>query len=913
MIAGCAVINPSGPRKEIVDKLVESNNLFKQHIDAGDAAISGNDLAKAITEYKAAITIKPKSSIAHIKLAQTYAKQEEYELAQKEFREGLQLDPGNIPARNYLGYLHEILKQYQQAAEQFKTVLKYDPKNIYALNHLGLAYRQLKQPNEAETILRKVLEIDPECQEPESENVHNYLGMVYEDKGEINTAITEYRESIRLFPNDIWARKQLAILLENQGRYYEAQIEYLEILKIDQENLLARSRLNALEELMTGRAAVTHVEPVNIVEDDIEAVIARAPDASAYQDADALILLNKFSHEVLEDGRSRYTTHQIVKIFTERGIDSYGEVAIPFNTRTQNIEFNIARTILPDGVEITASDNAFHDVTPPGLLAYNLFSDVMWKIVALPALKENVIIEYQATVEDAKETVTGGKRWFWGGMAFQTTDPILISRYALRVTKDVTFKWKTYDCALQPLILHNNDATTTYLWSYGETPAIQLELGIVSISDIVPRLSYSSVESWDEVAQWYDELARERYDIDDAIESKVTELTADLTSKEEKIEAIYYFVASQIRYVGIEYGKGAYQPRSAQDVLKNRYGDCKDKVTLMIAMLRLVGVEAFPAMINPAPYSHVDVELPSPGQFNHVIAALPTENGERRTEDGERRMENGLPTSDLRLPTSDFRWLDPTSETCSHIDLPASDQGRKAFVITNDGGIFVDTPTAPPQANTLSLSSEITVNADGSIHGREQTRASGQHNLEQRLLYKSLKKSEIRTFFAAALNHQYPGVTIEDVRISNLNDLSMPVETTIEFSAPEYGMPLVDKLLLHIPSDNFATYATLVGPPERKYDLNLGYPMQIEKRVTISIPKEYTIPSLPPNIELIYDFGRFTRGYTFDGNMVKYDTTFTIQKPIVPSQQYHELKQFLETIAREDKAQIVLEKKMLVE
>ena len=394
-------------------------------------------------------------------------------------------------------------------------------------------------------------------------------------------------------------------------------------------------------------------------------------------------------------------------------------------------------------------------------------------------------------------------------------------------------------------------------------------------------------------------MAQERYDIDDAIESKVTELTADLTSKEEKIEAIYYFVASHIRYVGIEYGKGAYQPRSAQDVLKNRYGDCKDKVTLMIAMLRLVGVEAFPAMINPAPYSHVDVELPSPGQFNHVIAAF-------------RNSEFGIRNSELKNK-SEFRWLDPTSETCSYGNLPASDQGRKAFVITNDGGIFVDTPTAPPQANTLSLSSEITVNADGSIHGREQTRASGQHNLEQRLLYKSLKKSEIRTFFAAALNHQYPGVTIEDVRISNLNDLSMPVETTIEFSSPEYGMPLGDKLLLPVPSDNFSAYATLVGPPERKYDVNLGYPMQIEKRVTISIPAGYTIPSLPPNIELTYDFGRFTRSYTFDGNTVKYDTTFTIQQPIVPSQRYHELKQFLETIAREDKAQIVLEKKMLVE
>jgi len=894
VITGCAIIR-SSPKENLIDKTIESDNLWQKHIDAGNLAFESNDLPKAIEEYKAALNIEPNSSDAHIKLAQVYAKQEEYELAQSEFREGLNLDPKNISARNYLGYLHEILGQYQQGAEQFEIALSYEPQNLYALNHLGLMYIQLKQLDKAEAVLRTALEIDPEVQQTESQNLHNYFGLIYENKGDVAAAIAKYRESIRLFPDDMWPRKQLASLLENHGRYYEAQLEYLQMLEIDSENLLAKTRINALSELTFGTAAVAHVEPVNIVEDDIESMIANAPNAADYPDADAINLLNKFSHEVLEGGRSRYTLHQVVKICTERGIENYGDVAMPYKSHSQNLEVNIARTILPDGNVVEAPDESFHDVTPPGLLEYNLFSDMVWKVVTMPALQPGAIIEYQITVEDASDSVSD-KIWFWGGMAFQTTDPIMKSKYALRLPKDLTFEWKTYNAEIEPIILHN-ETTTTYLWMHEETEAIQLEPNMTSISEVLPHLSYSSVQSWDDVASWYNELAEERYMTDEMIESTVAQLTANTETDEEKIKTIYYFVASKIRYVGVEYGRGAYQPKYAQDVFRNRFGDCKDKTTLMITMLQSVGIEAYPVMINPAPFDKIDLNLPSPGQFSHVIAALP------------RNSEFGVRNAELKN-SSEFRFLDPTSETCSYGDLPAGDQGRQALVIINDSGVFVETPIYPPDSNKLILSSEISLNPDGSIHGKEYTHTSGQHNLGYRLLYKSLKPSETPDFFAAMLNHQYPGVKIEDLNISDLNDMDTPVETSIGFSSPQYGVPLGDKLLFALPNDNLSAYATFVGTSERKYDFHLGYPRQLEKTVSVSVPAGYTVPSLPPDVEINEGFGGFKRSYRFENNTVKYKMDFTIRQSAVPPKKYQELKRFFETVAREDKAQIVLEREI---
>ena len=918
-MTSCSLLQ-SQPEKTIIDELIVS----QKHIKAGDLAYKNDAISKAIEEYKAALALNEDDSSTLFKLAKAYARKKEYELAITSFQTGLEIDAQNINARNYLGYIYEKVEEYRRAATEYETVMEFEPENLYALSHLGLAYRQMKELDKAEVILRTALDIDPKCERTESKNIHNYLGLVYEDKGDIGAAIAEFRESIRLLPQELWAREHLAGLLEEKGQYYEALLEYLEILKIDPKNAVALSRKNALEPF-TSANAVAHVEPVNIVEDNIEELIRNAPARSQYPDADAVILLNKFSHDVLSDGRSRLTIHQLIKIFTERGIQDNSEVAVPFNSRAQNIEINLARTILPDktrrhpsygdGSEIHAPEDAFNDVTPPGLLSHKLFSDIMWKVVSMPALQKDAIIEYQATVEDANLQGVESKGWFWGGMSFQTTSPILASKYHLRVPKGLKFKWKAYNCDIEPAISDEGEATI-YSWKHAETPAIQPEIEMASLEDVIPKFGYSSVPSWDEVAEWYNNLAKDRYEADDAIKALAEQLTANLTEREDKIKAIYHFVASQIRYLGIEYGVGAYQPKHAKEVLKYRYGDCKDKTTLLISMLRYLGIEAFPVMINAFPHEKIDVDMPSPGQFNHVIAVcgkLATDSGRGLDKlDDEQSKSNPFNPS-LSLATSatpvDSIWLDPTAETCSYGNLPVSDQGKTVFVITDKGGEFARTPTYPPNKNRINIESFISLNPDGSVYGKEKMLTSGQYNMTYRLLYKSLNPRETENLFATALNPQYPGVQIENINISDLFDMDTPVETAVEFLSPKYCLLLSDKLLFALPGDNLANYASLVGPAERQFDLFLGFPMHFSKKISISIPNGYKTSTLPSEINLEHNFGNFKRSYRkLNDNTIRYEMDFTLTQSIVSAKQYQELKKFLETIAREDKAQIVLEK-----
>jgi tetratricopeptide (TPR) repeat protein len=884
LLSGCSIFSRSqSAEKVIVDPLIERNKQWREQVEAGNLALQNKNLERALEAYQAALAIKPNASQIQFQIAKLYFQQEEYERARDAFAATITLDPRNMEARNSLGYIYEQLNNYEAAAQVYEDTLEVEPRNLYALNHLGLAYKQLGLLDEAERALRKAVEIDPKTARPASRNLHNYLGLIYWEKGDIGEAVAEFRESIRLFPKDIWARQSLASLYEEHGRHYEAQLQYHKILEVDPQNLLAPTRLQALAQLDRSASMLVNLAPVDLIDIDIEEVIAAAPDAADYPDADAIILLNQFSHEVTPAGKSRYTSHQVVKILTERGVQNYDDIAIPHTPTAQHITVNVARTILPDGTVAEPPEEAFNDVTPPGLLSYNLYSDSMWRVISMPALKPGVCIEYQVTLEDAGAASVGSTSWFWGGYSFQSTDPILQSAYALRVPKGMDFKWKAIHCQLNPDVLHEEE-TSTYLWTYGETPALKEEYNMPATNDIVPRLSYSSVESWDSVYNWYRDIAKDRYTVDPAIEETVEGLTADLLTADDKIRAIYHFVASQIRYVGIELGQGAYQPTPADQVLSVRYGDCKDKTTLMITMLDLVGIEAFPVMLNPAPYPRIDLELPSLGQFSHLIAAIPRDDG-------------------------GYTWLDPTADTCSYGDLPARNRGRTGFVIRSDRGDFVDIPISTSASNRLIVDTQIALTEDGTVQGTMRIDTLGQYNLEARLEYKQVSPSRWKDTFAVGLSKQFPGVRVDSVQISDLQDFNVPVQLNVAFTVENYAEPVGNNhLMFPLPNDEFSDYAEIFAAAERQYPLDLSYPMEMKKTIRITLPEGWEV-TFPKDVRLENRFASMERRYKLEGNQIQYEINFIIKESIIPPEDYPAAKRFFGMLVREDRTQLILEKR----
>ena len=880
IIGGCAIFQKSPSTPLIVDPLVERNRQWSAQVEVGNTELQRKNLRAALTAYEAAVAIRPEASEVQRKIAEIYFQLEEYENARDAFVAFLVLEPKNITALNYAGYISEKLQDYAAAAEYYERVLNVSVDNLYALNHLGLAYKQLQRFDEAIEVLHTALSFDPKCERPESENLHNYLGLIYLERGEIGEAIAELRESIRLFPNEIWAREQLATLYENQERYFEAQLQYQKIFEIDPHNLLALTRLQALARQDFGQTEIVDVPPVTLLNPDVEHIIANAPDARDYPDADTLVLFNYFSHDVLPTGQSRYTTHQVVKILTERGIQKYGDIAIPYQPTAQNIGVNIARTITADGTVLHPPDEAFNDATPPGLLSQNLYSDAMWKVISMVGLAPGVCVEYQVTLEDK---VPGGETWITGAYNFQGTETTLESSYALQIPDTWHLRWKIANDtsnAHEPEVSYTENDTVVYIWRYGETSALIIEEGMPHINEVVPRLRYSSIADWNDVYTWYKELAKGRYTPDANIEEKVQQLTENLTTEEGKIRAIYHFVAATIRYVGIELGQSAYQPSSATEVFQVQYGDCKDKTTLLISMLDLVRIKAYPVLISVSPYEQVDTALPALSQFNHMIAAIPTES-------------------------DTYIWLDPSSTTCSYGDLPYNAQGRTGFLISDTHGKFVETPVFPSETNRLVSTTDMTLSNQGTVEGTLHIQTSGQYDLNTRWAYQQIQPRAIKTTLATELSQQFPGIQIVWHEMSDLNELNVPVEIRLGFRVENYATPLSSNVLMPLPIDEFGEYAEAFADDKRAYTLDFGYPTQVEKTIRVQVPEGWSA-ALPEDSHHAIEGAEFTRQYRQVENIITYRLMFTLKNKILPAVAYPAAKLLFTSLASEDSSHLLL-------
>ena len=208
-----------------------------------------------------------------------------------------------------------------------------------------------------------------------------------------------------------------------------------------------------------------------------------------------------------------------------------------------------------------------------------------------------------------------------------------------------------------------------------------------------PRHSHNEVtahtfSSWEEVGRWYAGLEKERRVPSKEVRDKAHALTKGLTTDLEKTEVLYDFVAQNFRYVSLSLGLARYQPQPAADLRRNQYGDCKDKNTLLAALLEAEGLHSSSVLINS--FRKLDPDVPSPSQFNHVITMLP------------------LATDEV--------WLDATTEVAPFRLLAQSLRKKQALVIPPDGAPHLEeTPADPPMPNKQLAEIEGKIDESGRL------------------------------------------------------------------------------------------------------------------------------------------------------------------------------------------------------
>src|SRR5208282_2993265 len=213
---------------------------------------------------------------------------------------------------------------------------------------------------------------------------------------------------------------------------------------------------------------------------------------------------------------------------------------------------------------------------------------------------------------------------------FQERIPVRLSRFALNLPKgwEIHPHWRNYS-PVEP----RTPGPEHWAWEMADIPGVEEEpdmpswravAGHVNISFFGPDSSHQApaLNSWAEVGRWYAALAADRRRATPEIHQKALELTAKGATWLDKVRSLASYVQGNIRYVAIEIGIGGYQPHAAGDIYANKYGDCKDKVTLLSTMLAEIGVKSFYVLVN-SERGMVSRDAPSALGFDHVIVAIP--------------------------------------------------------------------------------------------------------------------------------------------------------------------------------------------------------------------------------------------------------------------------------------------------
>ena len=161
---------------------------------------------------------------------------------------------------------------------------------------------------------------------------------------------------------------------------------------------------------------------------------------------------------------------------------------------------------------------------------------------------------------------------------------------------------------------------------------------------------------------------------------------------------------------------------------------------------------------------------------------------------------------------------------------------------------------------------------------------------------------------AVGLSKQFPGVQVDSVQISDLADLNVPVQLNVAFTVKNYAEPVGNRLIFPLPSDEFSDYAEIFAASERQHPLDLSYPMRMKKAIRITLPEGW-MATFPQDVRLENRFARVERQYRLEGNQIHYEIDFTIKESIIPPEDYPAAKHFFDMVVREDRTQLILEKR----
>lgn len=578
-----------------------------------------------------------------------------------------------------------------------------------------------------------------------------------------------------------------------------------------------------------------------------------------------------------------------VRVQSEAGVQALGQLVFGYNSANERMEINYVRVRKSAGNVVTATADAVQDLTAPIQREAPVYTDYRQKHITVPALRPGEILEYHVTATLHTPYAAGQ---FWFNHDFEKRVIMLDEQFELSIPRNREIKLKTKP-EFKPEISEQG-LRRVYLWkstnlkreSDDDDDKKKSRKKRKSRDSEFSDVQITTFHTWDEVGKWYAALERDRIRPTPAIAAKAAELTKDRKTDQEKLEAIYDYVAKNFRYVSLSLGLGRYQPHAASDVLANQYGDCKDKHTLLSALLRAAGMQADAVLINST--RKLDPDVPSPSQFDHLISAVP-------------------------LGPQKLFWLDTTTEVAPFGLLSMTLRDKQALLVTQgQAARLIETPPDPPFAGEQTLEVDGKVSELGKLTAHAKLTLRGDAELIARVTFRRIPQSQwkrVARVFAATIG--LPG-DVEKFNVEDPAETKKPFVFEFDVAATNYLDWTSKRSQLDLPIGLMAMPefgGEEIGDEDEEDEsepLKLGGPNVVMARFKLELPAKFTV-RLPVPVTIKRDFAEYRSNYKLDGQTVSGERLFRVLTHKLPRTRSNEYGAFRRAVLADRGQRLQLE------
>jgi tetratricopeptide (TPR) repeat protein len=493
-----------------------------------------------------------------------------------------------------------------------------------------------------------------------------------------------------------------------------------------------------------------------------KALYEAASAVAAPDGANVTILIEGDNYNFDESGRIEFVGYRVYKVLTQKGAEGWDFLSIGWEPWHEARPAIRVRVIGPDFSVHMLDPNTITEAPARGG-DYKMYSDGKRLHVPFPAIAPGVVVEEEYVEHETEPLFSPGHvgRFSFG----QEQVPIEHSLAVFEAPSTLPLRFGNLLLPdLKPVRTEAN-GRVTFTFELGLLEGFEpREANLPPDVARFPEIEFSTGASWQSMAAEYSKIVDSRAN-PAAVQGIVDKLIAGKTGIAEKEGAILDYLDREVRYTGIEFGEAAILPHDPADTLNKKYGDCKDKATLLVTMLRAAGVPAYVALLNAGSRMDVPADLPGMGLFDHAIVYVP-----------------GAPAL----------WIDATDRYARLGQLPAADQGRLALIARPETSSLVKTPESTSKDNVLLEFRELALSENGPAAVTEKSRPQGVFESNYRATFADKPNKDTRDSLTGYVKAQYVAETLGSVERTDPTDLSRQFELTLTCEKAKRGYTGLD-------------------------------------------------------------------------------------------------------------------------